>query len=339
MIMDHTTRALIDEVRKTWPGFASDAAGAEGDLAVRDCAARLAADPGGEHAYLWVYGLAELAEYLTGPAGAGPEAERCAVDALVAAHRELSSRECAHGKHPYERDLEEMYDDEIWYGLPDPELLGNGLADDEEWTKAAAKELYLCPVNVAGYARITADIISPGSVPITDPDEGTGIAEILRSGLQDSIRYLDATLNDYPVGDPVGDLLGAALVPDHLTKGVRAGYLVTLHACSWYAVSGRIQDRSVLDEMTEGLETVRKTVADVPCTHRAEEHPRLDGSADRMAREGIYLRSPGGRAALQEEHADGYGPSLEAWTCPAFLRGLADETLATLAEGPGEPPG
>ncbi|MEU9117156.1 hypothetical protein AB0D04_36745 [Streptomyces sp. NPDC048483] len=341
--MDGTTERLAEQVIESWPAFHRATASAECDAAVLDCAARLAADPGGEHACLWVYGLAEMAGYLTGRPGAAAEVGQRAVDALLAAHHALSGLPCEHETHPYEQDLERMEDDDIWYEVPDVLLLSNGEAEDEEWHKEAPKELYLCPRNVAAYAHVTADIIAPGSVPVTGREDGCALSDLLPGDQRDTLRHLSQTLNDYPTGSPDDDLLGAALVPGHLTKGVRAGYLVTLCVCSWYAVSGRIQEQSVLDEMIQGVETVLQGIADEPCTHKGGEHPSLGGDPDRDdgpdvdIESGTALRSPGGRADLQRSHAAGFGPSLEAWTCPAFLRALAKETLDTLAEGPGDP--
>ncbi|MFG3552083.1 hypothetical protein [Streptomyces sp. NPDC047725] len=50
------------------------------------------------------------------------------------------------------------------------------------------------------------------------------------------------------------------------------------------------------------------------------------------------MRSPGGRAEIaddygwyEEDEQDRDDAPLDAWVCPAFLRGLADETRLTLA--------
>ncbi|MFG2136626.1 hypothetical protein [Streptomyces sp. NPDC048650] len=302
-------------------GADTPATGADPDAALRECAARLAADPGGRHAPLWVYALTGAAEHLTGRPGPAADVAQCAVDALLACHRALREASCAHGSHPWQRDLAAMWDDEIWDQSPDVRLLANGKpeGEDDAWTQEDAKDLYLCPVGTAGYARITADIIAPGSAPVIDPEgeDEDDFADTLSRGHETSIGFLSSTLNDYPTGDPGDDLRAAAAVPDHLAKGGLAGHVVTLHACIWYAVSGRVQEQSVLDEMVKGLTAVLPELPDLPCAHQGGEHPDLRAAPDQPAADGISLRSPGGRAALQQDHAEGCGPALDAWTCPA----------------------
>ncbi|MFB6780097.1 hypothetical protein ACFCX0_22285 [Streptomyces sp. NPDC056352] len=132
-------------------------------------------------------------------------------------------------------------------------------------------------------------------------------------------------LNDYPYGDSFWDLEPHAAPPRALTRASLAGYVVVAHASCWYVGSGRIGRRSLLDDMVEGPDSVLPLLPDEECAHREGEHPELDGGTDSQAREGVQPQSPGGRAGLREDHEDGYGASLEAWTCTTFLRRPAVE--------------
>ncbi|MEV7793507.1 hypothetical protein AB0O68_16165 [Streptomyces sp. NPDC087512] len=76
---------------------------------------------------------------------------------------------------------------------------------------------------------------------------------------------------------------------------------------------------------------------DGPCHHTNDEH-RDTGDPDWLNGIGYQLRSPGGRAEIaddygwyEEDEQDRDDAPLDAWVCPAFLRGLADETRLTLA--------
>ncbi|MFK0259645.1 hypothetical protein [Streptomyces sp. NPDC090445] len=296
---------------EAWGRLSATSDRAEADPLVLDCARRLLADPGGEAAYVWVFGLVRMAGYLSWRPG--QEAEQSALDALLAVDRALEDASCAHASHPYEDALKELVEDEVWLAAPDnPTTLVAGTPEDDTW---------LCPANVLGFARVTADVIAPFTVR-------GGIPELVPDAHADSLSSLSSVLNDHPYGDPGEELsFQAGNLPLHPTKGVRAGHVVTLHASQWYAISGRITEKSVFDDMIAGLEAVLPHLGDTTCKHTVAEHPELDSDPSGNAMTGYYLRSPGGRAELWSWDED---EGLARWLCPAFLRGLADEALVNL---------
>ncbi|MEU8992926.1 hypothetical protein AB0C98_42220 [Streptomyces sp. NPDC048558] len=102
---------------------------------------------------------------------------------------------------------------------------------------------------------------------------------------------------------------------------------VTQHASCWYAVH-RITERSVFESMIEGLETALPKLGEpAACTHDANEHPGPEFESADIAEIGFHLRSPGGRPELRNTF-DEYPP--DAWLCPRYLRGLAEEALVEL---------
>ncbi|MFB7208539.1 hypothetical protein [Streptomyces sp. NPDC056255] len=301
---------LIEKCTDVTAGSAPE----DADPVVLECARLLAAEPDGEQAVLLTFGLVSMAPYVLGRRGA--DVERAVVDALgaAAAAMDEQGRGCGHEAHPYTDSLEEWDTDAdgLLYA-PDVEI------PFDEWDEAEA-----CPRNAAGWARTAADVILPGS---TD-----GIPEIVPEDHQRYIRSLGSVLNDYPNGDPFWDLDIHAGPPSDLSRAALAGYVVVAHANCWYAGSGRIRQRSLLDDMIEGLESVLPLLPDEACAHEDGEHPALRSGGEEQASEGIHLQSPGGRSVLREEHADGYGASLEAWTCTTFLRALAVEARDHLRE-------
>ncbi|MFB7924177.1 hypothetical protein, partial [Streptomyces sp. NPDC056081] len=284
---------------------------------VLECARLLAAEPDGEQAVLLAFGLVGMARYVLERRGTA--VERAVVDALGAAAAALDERGlradgCGHEAHPYTDNLEEWDTDaDGLLAAPDVEI------PLDEWDEAE-----ICPRNAAGWARIAADVILPGS---TDGTPG-----IVPEDHQRHIRSLGSVLNDYPNGDPFWDLDLHAVPNRDLSRAALAGYVVVAHANCWYAGSGRIRQRSLLDDMIEGLESVLPLLPDGACAHEDGEHPALRSGGEEQATDGIHLQSPGGRTLLREEHADGYGASLEAWTCTTFLRALAVEARDHLRE-------
>ncbi|MFD4945334.1 hypothetical protein ACFWNT_23075, partial [Streptomyces sp. NPDC058409] len=268
-------------------------------------------------AVLLTFGLVNMARYVLGRRGA--PVERAVVDALGAAveamdEQSLQAGGCGHAAHPYTGSLEEWDTD------------ADGLLDapDVQVPLAAWDAAEACPHNAVGWARTAADVILPGSAD--------GIPEIVPESHRNNIRSLDSVLNDYPNGDPLWDLEIHATPPSSLSRAALAGYVVVAHASCWYAGSGRIRQRSLLDDMIEGLESVLSLLPDETCAHEDGEHPALNSGSDQQAAQGIHLQSPGGRTVLREEHEDGYGASLEAWTCTSFLRALAVEARDHLRE-------
>ncbi|MEU5844751.1 hypothetical protein [Saccharopolyspora shandongensis] len=297
----------------SWRSVHANSDGAETDSLVLECARLLTDDPGGEQAPLWTFGLAAMSEYVAWRPGDG--VADVVVDALLAADRALRDRPCGHPGHPYEEVVAELDDDDIWCHGPDLGDLERLRADEEWW----------CPVNVAGFARITADVIAPFSA-----DE---LPEDLPRDDESDIKDLDGILNDYPYADPRWTLeYLAGSLPSHPTRGVRAGYVVTMYASCWYAVSGRIRTSSVLDSMIEGLEGVLPQLGDGTCAHAPDEHPKTGFDAAGTAADGIRLRSPGGRACHAAWHDEDRIP-VRNWLCPAFLRGLAETALGELRRG------
>ncbi|MFE0257217.1 hypothetical protein [Streptomyces sp. NPDC059010] len=297
---------------ETWSRVGADTSPDEADPLVLDCARLLIADPGGDTAHVWVAGLAEMVRYLAGQPTA--EAERAAVEALLAAASAFGERGCAHETHPYEEEFGELAeDDPAWFGLPTSYLFA-------DWPERPRQEADLCPANIAGIARVTADMIRPFSadgIPAVVPEDHTS-----------SVESLSSILSDYPNWEPGPTLESNAGVDDWLaTKGARAGYVITQHASCWYAVY-RIAERSVFDAMIEGLEAVLPKLGDPSlCAHGDDEHPDPEFESADIAEIGFHLRSPGGRAELRET-LDEYPP--DAWLCPRYLRGLADEALTEL---------
>lgn len=299
---------IMSEPIEKWAGVTAEAAPEQADPVVLECARLLTEEPDGERAVPLALALVGMAPYVLGRRGA--PVERAVVDALAAVAEALDARvprgeDCGHPAHPYAEALARWDTDAYMLSeAPDP-----GVSHEAPDTAGA------CPRNVAGWARTAADVILPGSVD--------GIPEILPEEHLGNIRGLDEVLNDYPNGDPFWELDVPTTPHDELSRAALAGYVVVVHAACWYAASGRIERRSLLDDMIKGLDSVLPLLPDEPCGHADGEHPAPGRDSARRAACGIQLQSPGGRTVLREEHEDGYGPSLEAWTCPTYLRGLA----------------
>ncbi|MGG7575106.1 hypothetical protein [Streptomyces sirii] len=146
----------LDELIAAWGGVGPRSKRADADPLVVDCARRLAADPGGEWAPLWTFGLVTMASYVAWRPGEGVAGR--VVEALLAADSALGGRGCAHEAHPFRAAMERI-DDEV--GVLVPELrdfpaFGRGETADAEHDDAS-----WCPTNVATCARITADVLTP----------------------------------------------------------------------------------------------------------------------------------------------------------------------------------
>ncbi|MGY0057609.1 hypothetical protein ACWY4P_13745 [Streptomyces sp. LZ34] len=317
------TADRVRELADQWDAVREGRSKDEADRLVRDCAERLTAEPAGEHAYLWTLGLLMTAEHtgwLTGDVVEGG-----ALVALDAADSALRERACGHQRHPYEDDLDERHD-HLARLLP---LLRNGRseAEDEQWRDAATKEQWLCPRNIAGYARVAIDIIDPGHVADIPPR--LPLIDARKAG------HLRSVLWDHPRVDPAYELSDyAAALRAHPDGDSRAGLVVILHAACWYAVSGRIRGKWVLDEMIGALEAVLPGLGDEPCAHRDGEHPETGDDPAALATVGVHLLSPGGRGVYRRRGGiEGWHTPLEGWLCPAFLAGLAREALDQLLAG------
>ncbi|MES4903290.1 MULTISPECIES: hypothetical protein [unclassified Streptomyces] len=317
------TADRVRELADQWDAVREGRSKDEADRLVRDCAERLTAEPAGELAYLWTLGLLMTAEHTGWLAGDGVEG--VALVALDAADSALRERACGHERHPYEDDLDERHD-HLARLLP---LLRNGRseAEDEQWHDAATKEQWLCPRNIAGYARVAIDIIDPGTVADIPPR--LPLIDARKAG------HLRSILWDYPHVDPAYELFDyAAALRAHPDGDSRAGLVVILYAACRYAVSGRIRGKWVLDEMIGALEAVLPGLGDEPCAHREGEHPGTGGDPAALATVGVHLLSPGGRGVYRRRGGiEGWHTPLEGWLCPAFLAGLAREALDQLPAG------
>lgn len=281
------------------------------DRRVLDCAARLAADPGGESAYVWTIGLLMMAPYTAGAPGHGVVPEASA--ALEAADGALRDRHCEHDTHPY-REQEPEFDEDL------ARQLGNLPDPNAPWDENHPREQWLCPRNVAGLARIALDIIEPGSAADVPPR--------LPVGAQDDIDTLSALLHGYP--DPGADLheeisLHAGALRS-ASPADRPGRLLVVMAVTWYAVSDVVRDASVLDTLIAALEATLPDHAAATCAH--DGHPAPPRSGPSAAALGITLSSPGGRALHERDR--GQTAPLEQLLCPVALADIAKESLSAL---------
>ncbi|MFC9928736.1 hypothetical protein [Streptomyces sp. NPDC127190] len=296
-----------DEIRQEYDDFHNDAY----DRAALDCAARLAADPGGPSSPVWTLGLLLMAPYVaTGP---GEGVVPAVTAALTATDAALRDRPCAHETHPWqEHDAE--YDEDLARqvcALADPASV---------WEEYHPREQWLCPRNVAGFARIALDVIEPGSAGDVPPR--------LPVGEQDAIDTLSALLHGYPepgtdVGETIrrqADALRWAAPAD------RPGRLLAVVAVGRHAASDAVRDTAVLDDLIGALEQVLPHLADATCAHG--RHPAPPRWAPDAAALGITLSSPGGRALYARDR--GEDPAVEEMLCPVALAQPAGESLTAL---------
>ncbi|MBC9713112.1 hypothetical protein H9Y04_11080 [Streptomyces sp. TRM66268-LWL] len=300
--------ARTAELYEQWRHVHATTERAVAEPLARDCIRRLAAEPGGGAAHIWVAGLAELTAYLA--CRPEPGIARAAADALAAAAAALGERECGHGTHPYEEDLTRVGGPTGWYLIGEHPEVPRGEAD-------------LCPRNVAGVARFAADVIAPFSV--------AGIPAAVSEDHEQDVKDLLDFLNDYPYGDPASTIeSNAGAPPADCTRGVLAGYVITQHVSTPY-VYYRIGVRPVFDAMIEGLGQALEMLdaTGAQCPHEAGEHPDLEEIYyETEAEIACHVRTPGGRAYLVENALDeGEGP---LWVCPGFLRELAEDALGQL---------
>ncbi|MDX3383060.1 hypothetical protein PV682_16525 [Streptomyces niveiscabiei] len=158
----------LDDLSRAWEKLHRRGTGRpddETDRHVRDCAARLAADPTAGPAYAWTLGLVLLAPSLAQRPDSEPAT--AARTALTSADAALRALPCTHGTHPY-RDHEEERDRDLAGRV-------RTLADPAQWPSYdAPRDEWACPHNIAGYARIALDLVVPGSaadVPARIPEE------------------------------------------------------------------------------------------------------------------------------------------------------------------------
>ncbi|MFD0019814.1 hypothetical protein [Streptomyces sp. NPDC058382] len=310
--------ALLDELAGAWDEIHEDYRTAKDDgydRAVLDCAERLGTDPGIGSALVWTLGLVVMAPYLTWLPGEGVAPR--AMAALRATDAALSGRVCDHASHPY---LGHDSADDLCL----TEMLGRLIDDTAEWDEERPRDEWRCPRNVGGFARIAMDIIEPGSA--------TDVPPRLAVEAEGSIASLSALLNGYPdawtdVNEEIacqGWNLSASGPAD------RAGHLMVVRAVTWYAVSGMVRAKWVLDDLVEAVESALPHFADASCDH--DGHPTLPDSGPDAAELGVVLSSPGGRGVYEQGLQEGEGPALEWLLCPVFMTEIAEETLRTLRE-------
>ncbi|WP_411135948.1 hypothetical protein [Streptomyces sp. C10] len=128
--MHASADAPIAGLAAAWQLVDHRSTAATADPLVLDCARRLAADPGGERAAEWVYGLLSMTGYLATraeDATAGQVAE-----VLRTAARALDGPPCDHRTHPCESALEQLDFDELRLAgsAPDVVLLWDEAAED-----------------------------------------------------------------------------------------------------------------------------------------------------------------------------------------------------------------
>jgi hypothetical protein len=314
----------LDDLVRSWQevqdGYDYWAPEGEHDSVVLDCAARLAADPGGGTSYAWVLGLTMMAPHV---ARSGGHSRAEAEAALRAADTALRTLPCGHDAHPYQSHDGYDADAEL------PEVLAQ-IADESAEVARFADDLPLevwrCPRNVAGYARIALDILRPGEVADVPPR--------LSLEHRENLVTLEALLELYPrAGTDVDDEIASQGGYLYFAEPEeRPGRLQVVRAVSWHAVSGMVRDRSVLDNLITGVEKVLPDFAGAACDHA--EHPTLSEHSTSAAELGILLCSPAGRA-LYERDRDHYGggASLDQMMCPAFMAEIAQETLTELRTG------
>ncbi|MFI8873287.1 hypothetical protein [Streptomyces sp. NPDC055243] len=312
----------IGDLVESWGGVQDDyqrRGDAEMDRIVLECARELAADPGGELAHQWTFGLVMMLPYVGWLPG--DDVPGAVFAAAKAADEALKDRPCAHEGHPYAED--ELEDHLFWLR----DILSAAADESAEWDEdERPRDEWLCPLNVAGFARIAMDFIEPGSA--------TGVPPRLPDDIQQDIDSLSAILHGCPRPGTeadreiayVGDALGRATDPDD-----RAGLVIVTTAVSWYAVSDMMRSKPVLDGLAAGLEEALAHLSDASCAH--DGHPGLPSGGPDAVRVGLHLSSPAGREVYEKEHrSSGWGAPLDTLLCPAFTAATARETLARLRE-------
>ncbi|MFG3253445.1 hypothetical protein [Streptomyces sp. NPDC048172] len=327
----------LDELLHSWASLYDDfpSQGPEPDGVVSHCAGELAdhldehltgdpdgdsdgdsdGDPDGEAPYLWTFGLVVIGRHLTWLPGKG--VLPLAVGALKETDVEFRDRPCAHDTHPYEEHE----------GEDDAELLGRlrELADETiEWRGEGTREQWRCPRNVAGFARIALDIIEPGSV--------TDVPPRLPAEADQEIEELSALLHGYPkLWTDINETITSHAESLRRARGEELpGRIMTARALGWYAVSGMVRDKAVLDALAEAMDAAYAQLTDATCEH--DWHARLPEDGPSAAEIGVILSSPGGRATFERSQRRSGRAPMERVVCPVFARRLAVESLRQVEE-------
>lgn len=297
--------SAVPESPDAWRALATDWTKTTGALSQRykdlmqGATTHLGTDPQGPHALAWTLGVLTMTDCLQGEEV--PDAEPV-VAALTAASERLDGATCDHADHPYLTDFDVRK--LAWTFQPEEMALrvvgaGPPLDDPGRWT---------CPRNIAGFARVAAEAVTPGTfddVPVRAP------SEIWRG-----LDYISDVVYDHPHGDPYETLVDEAR---DLLNAVREDgpdlpvLVVTNLALLPYAMSERVESVEVLDEIIAGLEAAERHGAEAPaCDH--DVHPDLS-EFEGYRRDAQLMFTPGGRRAYRWGQQALGGVPLEAWIC------------------------
>ncbi|MFF8312057.1 hypothetical protein [Streptomyces lydicus] len=318
--MNATPDAPIAELAAAWEEIRTEYYADHDPDLVLAAARALAADPGGERAWLWTIGLLMTADYVSLQAASDGTAA-AVLDALRATDHALRAGPCGHDAHPYEDDLDFQLEGLAGY-LPmlDDAAAAAAYPERDLWDPP---EVWRCPRNVAGYARVAIDILAPGT---TD-----GIPARLSTAEQEEVQDLASVLHGYPAPG-----VSVTWTLSHYGKALacatgdaeRAGLVIIATALSWYAAASPLAYPGPLDELSAGLASVPVPRGRPDCGHGAAGHPALPTAPEDVLTAGMCLKSPHARQLLaQHGGRSGAGLRLENWLCPAFVAGLAREAL------------
>ncbi|WP_327350786.1 hypothetical protein [Streptomyces sp. NBC_01304] len=315
-------QAWVDELIDDWAemGEFVDADPAECDRLVLECARELAADPDGALACRWTMGLLLGLLYR----GTRPEEDMAAAafDAAQAADRALRPLPCAHQEHPYQGDLTA----EAWCFAEVLRELGGG--EPVPWATLPRDE-WLCPRNVAGYARVVMESLRAGSADDVPP--------FLSFEDQYEMVGLTAILEGYPLSrtyDVAWDLLLVASRLQEAEGDDLAGSVLAAAAVTWYVeaeADGTVDVQELLDALTVAFERALGLLDATTCTH--DGHPELPRDSTETLAAGMYLASAPGRAAY-EKWPEEWAIPLDTAVCPAFVAATAEDSLRRLRNTP-----
>ncbi|MFH8573643.1 hypothetical protein [Streptomyces sp. NPDC017993] len=283
---------------------------------VVECAHELAADPRGPLAYSWTLGLVLALPYL---ATRKPKEDdvRAAFDAAQAVDRALRDVLCTHQGHPFQGDL--------GWELGSMADVLRELADDGRcWTDVRPRDEWLCPRNVAGYARVVMESLRAGSAGDVPP--------FLPFEDRYELEGLTAIMEGYPLArtfDVAWDLSFAASALQEAAGDDLAGRVFVATAVAWYVEveAGASDARELVGELVDAFERAIGPLDDGPCSHGA--HPDLPSDTTQALWVGMHLASARGRAAY-EKWPERWAPPLDTALCPAFVAATARDSLARL---------
>ncbi|MET9694425.1 hypothetical protein ABZY81_39455 [Streptomyces sp. NPDC006514] len=283
---------------------------------VIECAHELAADRSGPLACRWTLGLVLALPYLATRNPRDDDFE-AAFEAAQAADRAQRDAPCTHQGHPFQDNLEGE--------------LGNmadvirDLADDGRcWTDSRPRDAWLCPRNVAGYARVVMESLRPGSAGDVPP--------FLPFRDRYDLETLTAIMEGYPLSrtyDVAWDLSFAASALQAAADDELAGRVFVAAAVVWYVESeGDDSDaRQLVDELAAAFERAIGLLHDDACPHGT--HPDLPSDTTQALWVGMHMASARGRAAY-EKWPEPWAPPLHTALCSAFVAATARDSLTRL---------